>query len=292
MEGSQRRATPAPLHPGSGPKKVVEGSKKGNKINDFTIPSVSYPKNSEKLGLVSEGRNEDNDSLVPPGFPPKFRMEAGCSMDKDGLTLSESLKHNNLDTRTCADIEKLSCQVQNLASSIAESSVDTLKSERLEAGGSMDEDDLTISELFKNYKKDKNVETRTCGDCEKLSAQIQNLTCSIAESSVDMLKSERSMTEDMVNIVLIGGCKAKGNLTNVMGSNARSSDNDMAANIVDNECARSTTLFQKRVSVLKARVSRLESIVSVLKENYSGTKVIGKANETKPSSDLVFLKTY
>ncbi|KAK9938447.1 hypothetical protein M0R45_015183 [Rubus argutus] len=170
-----------------------------------------------KERLVSEGRNEDNDSLVPPGFPPKFRMEAGCSMDKDGLTLSESLKHNNLDTRTCGDIEKLSCPVQNLASSIAESSVDTLKSERLEAGGSMDEDKLTLSELFKNYKKDKNVETRTCGDSEKLSAQIQNLTCSIAESSVDMLKSERSMTEDMVNIVLIGGCKAKGNLTNVMG---------------------------------------------------------------------------
>ncbi|XP_062016603.1 uncharacterized protein LOC133733013 [Rosa rugosa] len=263
MEGSLPRAKHVPIHHGSAPKKVVEGCKRGRKTNGFTIPSVSYSKFSEKIDLPSEPRNQGTDSLVPPGFPPRCRIEDGGSMDEDRLTLSDIfgcyMNHKKVETRTCGDSEKLSDQVQNLASSPAETSVDTMKSEGLKTAGPLDEDRLTLSELFKNYTKHKNVEIRTCGDSEKLSGQVQNLASSTAESSVDTIKSERLETEDMLNEVSIGRCKAKRNLTNVIGSNATSSDSDTASILLENW-----------VSALKNRVSRLESIVGVLRANSSG----------------------
>ncbi|PRQ31740.1 putative protein-serine/threonine phosphatase [Rosa chinensis] len=266
MGGSLPRAKPAPVDPGSAPEKAVEGSKKRKKNNDFTLPSVSVPKYSD----------EGNDSLVLPGFPPKCSiMEAGGSVDEDGLTLSEIWKYckkqKNVNTRTCGQHKKLAGQVQSLASSIGASSVDTMKSERLEDRGPIDEDGPSLSETFENSKKHKNGETRMCGDSEKLSGQGQDLASSIAESSVDTVNSEKLVTEDMLNKVLIGRFRAERNLKTVMRSNARSSDNEMAS-IVDNECASSSSQIEKRVSVLKARASRLESIVSMLKENYPWTK--------------------
>lgn len=202
IRGSSSWAKPAPLDPGSAPKKVVEGSKKRKKINDFTLCSVSVP-DSEKLGLVSKRKKEDNDSLVLPRFPPKCCMpEAGASVDKDGLMLAEIRKH-------CKKQRKVN--PQSLASSIGEGSVGTMKSERL-------------------------------------------------------------VTEDLSNEVLSGGCKAEKNLKTVMRSNARSSDNKMAS-IVYNECVSSSSLIEKQVSVLKDRVSRLEFIVKMWKENYFWNKL-------------------
>ncbi|XP_062018342.1 uncharacterized protein LOC133734739 [Rosa rugosa] len=272
--GSQMRAKPSPVHPGSAPKKAVEGSKKWKKNHDFILPPVSNLKDSENLELLSKG-NEGNDSLFPPGFPRKCsRMEAEGSMDEDGLTLSELMKYNKfgrVNMRTCGDSEKLPCQVQNLASS---SSVHTMKSERFEAGGPMDE-----AQIIKCHSKQKNVETRTCCDSEKLSSRVQNLSFSIAASSADIMKSKRSGTEDVLNDVLIEGSKADRNLKNVIGSTARSSD---VASIVDKECASNSSLNEKRVSVLKDRVSRLEVIISVLKANYSGNKLEEKLMKQAP----------
>ncbi|XP_024159991.1 uncharacterized protein LOC112167236 [Rosa chinensis] len=155
--GSQMRAKPAPVHPGSAPKKAVEGSKKRKKNHDFILPSVSNPKYSEKLELLSKGRNE--------------------------------------------------------------------------------------------------------------------------ESFVDTMKSTRSGTEDLLNEVLIEGSKADRNLKNVIGSTARSSD---MASIVDSECASNSSLNEKRVSVLKDRVSRLGFITSVLIANYSGNKLEQKLMKQAP----------
>ncbi|KAK9938449.1 hypothetical protein M0R45_015184 [Rubus argutus] len=114
--------------------------------------------------ISNTGRNESNDSLVLPGFSPK------CS--------------------------------------------------RMEAGDSMDKDDLNISEYLRERKKHKSVETRKGGT---------NSTA--GESSVDIMMSERSVKEVMLSPTLIWGCKAKRNMKNVMGSNASTGDNEMVSSI-------------------------------------------------------------
>ncbi|KAK9938429.1 hypothetical protein M0R45_015169 [Rubus argutus] len=97
------------------------------------------PKNSEKLVQDSTGRNEeDDDYLVPPGFPPKCNQtDDRDPMDEDTPSISDVLeyskKHKIVGLKKGGDREKLSGHVQNLVSSAAKKGTgNNMKLERLE----------------------------------------------------------------------------------------------------------------------------------------------------------------
>ncbi|KAM1149980.1 hypothetical protein PS2_030298 [Malus domestica] len=100
----------------------------------------------------------------------------------------------------------------------------------------VDEDKLTISELLKYSKKDESFGIRQSSESVKLSGQDQKLACPVAEeSSVNTMK----LGEDIVSTV-------------------------------DNGCASSSTLFEKRLWELNSRCTRLESLVSELEAHSFG----------------------
>lgn len=123
------------------------------------------------------------------------------------------------------------------------------KCSRMEAGDSMEEDDLNISEYLRERKKHKSVETRKGGS---------NSTA--GESSVDIMMSERSVKEVMLRPTLIWGCKAKRNMKNVMGSNISTGNNEMVSSIGNGWASR----VEKQVSELQATVKKLELVVDKL----------------------------
>ncbi|RXI03541.1 hypothetical protein DVH24_004193 [Malus domestica] len=104
----------------------------------------------------------------------------------------------------------------------------------------VDEDKLTISELLKYSKKDESFGIRQSSESVKLSGQDQKLACRVAEeSSVNTMK----LGEDIVSTV-------------------------------DNGCASSSTLFEKRLWELNSRCTRLESLVSELEAHSFGKSLL------------------
>lgn len=221
-------------HKSMPPKKKAR--KVVDEINDATIPCICSPKNPKELVQISAGRKvyEGNDSLVPPGFPPKWhRLEAGDPMDEDDLTLSEALrirkKHKTVETRKGSESEKLSVQDQISASLIAdESSVNTTKSERLEK-------EVALSKVLtwggKGKRKPKKVTSR---------------------------KARNPNNNDMASII--------GNECPSSSSLFEKQEYASSGCLFEKlECASSSSSFEKRVSELKSRVNRLEKVVEVLK---------------------------
>ncbi|KAM5585674.1 hypothetical protein ABKV19_004864 [Rosa sericea] len=204
-----------------------------NEIYDVSIPCIRSPKKAEVLVQVSSGRNvyEGNDSLVPPGFPPKrYRLEVGDPMDDDDLTISEALKirkkHKTVETRKGSDCEKLSADHdQILASSIAdEYSVNTMTSEIFE-------NDLgkVVTWGGKGKRKLRKVSIIIGNECPSSTSPVEEQECASLSSSFERPEyaCSRSVFEKP-----------------------------------EYACSSS---FAKRVSQLKSKVTMLEKIVEVLK---------------------------
>ncbi|CAB4277784.1 unnamed protein product [Prunus armeniaca] len=113
------------------------------------------------------------------------------------------------------------------------------KRKRMEAEDPIDEDELTVSQLLKFRKKHENFGIIQGSDSEKLSSQAQQFASPIAQKSyVNTMKSDE-------NIV----------------------------NLVSDECASSSSLFQKRQLELGARFERLRTKIDELKARRLGNKV-------------------
>ncbi|CAL9017577.1 unnamed protein product [Prunus brigantina] len=113
------------------------------------------------------------------------------------------------------------------------------KRKRMEAEDPIDEDELTVSQLLKFRKKHENFGIIQGSDSEKLSSQAQHFASPIAQKSyVNTMKSDE-------NIV----------------------------NLVSDECASSSSLFQKRQLELGARFERLRTKIDELKAHRLGNKV-------------------
>ncbi|KAH0986912.1 hypothetical protein GBA52_014089 [Prunus armeniaca] len=109
----------------------------------------------------------------------------------------------------------------------------------MEAEYPIDEDELTVSQLLKFRKKHENFGIIQGSDSEKLSSQAQQFASPIAQKSyVNTMKSDE-------NIV----------------------------NLVSDECASSSSLFQKRQLELGARFERLRTKIDELKARRLGNKV-------------------
>ncbi|XP_040361519.1 uncharacterized protein LOC121049098 isoform X2 [Rosa chinensis] len=114
------------------------------------------------------------------------------------------------------------------------------RGDRIEAGAPMDD-----------YE---NVKTRKCGDREKLSGEVQNLESSMSfEGSNNCMLSGKIEKEISLSEALVGGSKAKSNVETIKGYTARSQ-----------------AMNTKQFSELKAKVSRLESVVDMSQANAKG----------------------
>ncbi|PRQ31737.1 putative protein-serine/threonine phosphatase [Rosa chinensis] len=166
-EGSLLTGKHGPMYPGF-PRKKVAGSKERIRIADFTIPSVS------------NGSNEGNDSLVPPGFSPTSnRMKAGYPMDEDELTISEILeirKKHNVEIGKRGD-----------DSIPGESSADIMMPERLE------KEDMLNPTLLCRCKHKKNLKNVTVSNVSNpdndMISIIGNVWASRVEKQVSELKN-------------------------------------------------------------------------------------------------------
>ncbi|KAL6283929.1 hypothetical protein ACE6H2_014858 [Prunus campanulata] len=112
----------------------------------------------------------------------------------------------------------------------------------MEAEDPIDEDELTVTQLLKFRKKHENFGIIQGSDSEKLSSQAQHFASPIAQKGyVNTMKSD-------------------GNIVNLVGD----------------ECASSSSLFQKRQLELGARFERLRTMIDELKAH----RLENKANVT------------
>nr|XP_011461012.1 PREDICTED: uncharacterized protein LOC105350524 [Fragaria vesca subsp. vesca] len=128
--------------------------------------------------------------------------------------------------------------------------------------------------------KHENVETRKHGDSKKLSGGVQNSAPSVSfQGSNNCMQSEKIEKEISLSEGLLGGSKAKPNVETIKGCTTRSQAMNTES-ITANNCACSSSLleilltikeFQNQFSELKAKVSRLETMVGVSQANTNGS---------------------
>ncbi|XP_040361584.1 uncharacterized protein LOC121049118 isoform X1 [Rosa chinensis] len=258
-EGSLLTGKPALRHPGFRRTKVAEGSNERNRFTGFTIPSVSCPKSYAKVVKISKVHNVGNNSLVPPGFPPRFpptgnMMEVGDTMDKDEPTSPEILekgKQKNVETRKGVD------------DSIADGSSvdDIMKSERLE------KEVMLSPTLVWGSKAKRNIKYVIVSNARSLDNDMVRTIGNEWASRVERQVSElKNLVRNFKESDILKYCKHKNIETRRDGDCVKLSGEvqDLASSTVEEGSV------MKQVSELKARVSKLESLADMFQTNTSG----------------------